>query len=277
MRVFITGASGQLGSEIERAFEGSDFFLGGRNESDITDQGIIKTIVDFGPDLVIHTAAFTDVDGCETEPDKAFKVNAFGTRNVAVGAEKAGAKLVYISTDYVFDGKSDEPYDEFSRTNPINVYGMSKLSGEEFIKHLSRRFFIVRSSWLYGKTGKNFVKTILDILREKDELRVVHDQRGTPTYVKDLAEIISKIARTDAYGLYHASGGGHCTWYEFALEILHLAGIKKEVVPISSSELNMPAPRPANSALTSIALKQIGIESRHWKEAIKDFMADMEI
>ncbi|MEE8185221.1 MAG: dTDP-4-dehydrorhamnose reductase [Thermodesulfobacteriota bacterium] len=276
MRVFITGAFGQLGSEIERAFEGSDFFLGGRSESDITNQGIIKTIVDFEPDLVIHTAAFTDVDGCEIKPDKAFKVNAFGTRNVAVGAEKAGAKLIYISTDYVFDGKSDEPYDEFSGTNPINVYGMSKLGGEEFIKHLSRRFFIVRSSWLYGKTGKNFVKTILNIAREKDELRVVNDQRGAPTYVKDLAEMISKIARTEAYGLYHASGGGYCTWYEFALEILRLADIKKEVVPTSSSELNRPAPRPANSALTSIALKQIGIEPRQWKEAIKEFMADME-
>ncbi|MEE9591428.1 MAG: dTDP-4-dehydrorhamnose reductase [Thermodesulfobacteriota bacterium] len=276
MRVFITGAFGQLGSEIERAFEGSDFFLGGRSESDITDQGIIKTIVDFRPDLVIHTAAFTDVDGCEIKPDKAFTVNSFGSRNVAVGAEKAGAKLIYISTDYVFDGKSDEPYDEFSGTNPINVYGMSKLGGEEFIKHLSRRFFIVRSSWLYGKTGKNFVKTILNIAREKDELRVVNDQRGAPTYVKDLAEMISKIARTEAYGLYHASGGGYCTWYEFALEILRLADIKKEVVPTSSSELNRPAPRPANSALTSIALKQIGIEPRHWKEAIKEFMADME-
>lgn len=276
MRIFITGAFGQLGSEIERAFEGSDFFLGGRSESDITDQGIIKTIVDFRPDLVIHTAAFTDVDDCEVKPDKAFKVNAFGTRNVAVGTEKAGAKLIYISTDYVFDGKSDEPYDEFSGTNPINVYGMSKLGGEEFIKHLSRRFFIVRSSWLYGKTGKNFVKTILNIAREKDELRVVNDQRGAPTYVKDLAEMISKIARTEAYGLYHASGGGYCTWYEFALEILRLADIKKEVVPTSSSELNRPAPRPANSALTSIALKQIGIEPRQWKEAIKEFMADME-
>ncbi|MFQ5585240.1 MAG: dTDP-4-dehydrorhamnose reductase [Thermodesulfobacteriota bacterium] len=278
MRVFITGSRGQLGTEVERAFGGDDLFLAAHGEHDITDQKIVGTIKDFNPDIVVHTAAMTDVDGCEVAPDRAFAVNGFGTRNVAVGAEKAGAKLVYLSTDYVFDGKSEEPYDEFSPTCPINAYGRSKRAGEEFVRHLTSRFFIVRTSWLYGRVGRNFVKTILKAGAERDELRVVDDQRGNPTCARDLADVISKMVGTEAYGLYHVTGGGVCTWYEFAREIIRLASMETRIVPISSAELKRAAPRPANSSLTGLALQQLGNETPpHWKEALKEFMACREI
>ena len=276
MRVFITGAYGQLGTEIVKAFSDEELFLSGHHDHDITDQQIIRTIEAFKPHLVVHTAACTDVDGCEEDPERALQVNGFGTRNVTVGAAKAGAKLVYLSTDYVFDGTSDAPYNEFSPTSPISVYGQSKLAGEDFVRHLSTAYFIVRTSWLYGNVGNNFVKTILRAGAEKKELRVVNDQRGSPTWAKDLARTIASLAVTEAYGIYHVTGKGWCSWYDFTREILRLASMKTEVVPITSDEIKRPASRPANSVLENLALRQVGIAQPHWKESLNHFMDQRE-
>ncbi|MBI5286836.1 MAG: dTDP-4-dehydrorhamnose reductase [Deltaproteobacteria bacterium] len=272
MRVFITGSEGQVGQELGRVFSNVDTFLATHEAQDITHPSIIQTIVDFKPDALIHTGAFTDVDGCELDPDRAFRVNAFGTRNVAVGAEKVKAKLVYLSTDYVFDGEKREPYTEFDETNPINIYGKSKLAGEWFVQHLSSRFFIIRTSWLYGRKGKNFLKTVLRLAQEKEELRMVDDQKGSPTNARELSEVIGRVIKAETYGIYHASGAGESSWYEYALEILRLKGIKKKVVPIKASQLGWPAQRPAYSVLRHRALESIGIQMRPWQEALKEFI-----
>lgn len=277
MKVVVTGAKGQLGTDLVHllADRGYEVYGYGREELDITNFYQVKQVIsEVNPDVVIHAAAYTKVDLAESEPDQAFLINAYGTRNVAVVSEAVGAKLVYISTDYVFDGMATTPYNEFAPTNPLSIYGKSKLAGEQFVRDLHSKFFIVRTSWVYGKHGNNFVKTMLKLAQERDELMVVHDQVGCPTYTVDLANCILELIQTEKYGVYHVSNSGHCSWYEFAKAIFEEARIKVKVNPCTTEEFPRPALRPAYSVFEHMALKLNGFrELRDWKLALKKFIS----
>jgi dTDP-4-dehydrorhamnose reductase len=228
------------------------------------------------PDFVYHLAAYTDVDGCEANPRLADEVNTQGTRNLARSCAEIGAILLYVSTDYVFDGSSERPYREDDATNPLSVYGQSKLGGEHHVQSLLKRYFIVRSSWLYGPRGKNFVATIVKIATERDELRVVSDQRGSPTYTHHLALKLAEMMRIEAYGIYHATGGGNCSWFEFAEAIVKLAGLKRvRVAPISTQESGRRAPRPRNSVLENRRLIENHLGALpHWKDGLAHYLKE---
>jgi dTDP-4-dehydrorhamnose reductase len=262
-----------LGHDLQSVFTDVELVSFTINDFDITDLGkTLSSIKKARPDYLIHSAAYADVDGCEKDPETAYRVNATGAKNVAIACKETGCPVVYISTDYVFDGSKEEPYNESDEPNPINEYGLSKLNGERFVSSLTDSFYIVRTSWLYGRSGKNFVETISRLLSEKDEIRVVNDQRGSPTYTYDLAlklrELIGK-----RYGIYHITNSLQCSWYEFALEIAALKRSDTKIIPITSDESNRPARRPASSVLANTKLKLEGInELRSWKEALREYM-----
>lgn len=271
MKVLVIGAGGQLGSEVVRVLQSEHEVISAtRNEADITNLPQLLLLVErISPQVIVNAAAYTDVDGCEGNREKAFLVNALGARNVAVAAREVGAKLVHISTDYVFDGCKGTPYLEYDPPNPLNVYGLSKLLGEQMVREQNPRSFILRVAWLYGSRGKNFVKTILRLAQEREEIRVVNDQRGTPTFVGDVAHEIKVLIETDCYGLYHCTSQGSCTRYEFAREILRLAGIPARVVPVTSAEFPTSARRPADSTLENFLLKVQGLDVMpHWEESL---------
>ncbi|MGG3162564.1 dTDP-4-dehydrorhamnose reductase [Geobacillus stearothermophilus] len=276
MKVVVTGAKGQLGTDLVNLLvnRGYEVYGYGREELDITNFDQVKQVIsEVNPDVVIHAAAYTKVDLAESEPDQAFLINAYGTRNVTVASEAVGAKLVYISTDYVFDGTANTPYNEFAPTNPLSVYGKSKLAGEQFVRDLHSKFFIVRTSWVYGKHGNNFVKTMLKLAQERDELMVVHDQVGCPTYTVDLANCILELVQTERYGIYHVSNSGYCSWYEFAKAIFEEAGIEVKVNPCTTKDFPRPAPRPAYSVFEHMALRLNGFkEMPHWRASLKNFV-----
>jgi dTDP-4-dehydrorhamnose reductase len=279
LKVLVTGAGGQLGVELLQVLGAHYDVIGTTRDSlDICDESQVQAIVaSHRPEIVIHSAAYTKVDQAESEPDEAFRVNAYGTRNIAVASEKIGAKLIYISTDYVFDGQGQAPIHEFMPTSPINVYGQSKLAGEELVRTLSSRYFILRTSWVYGQFGNNFVKTMLRLSQEKEIIQVVQDQVGCPTYTRDLAECIERVMLSDSYGAYHISNSGQCSWYEFAQEIFRLAGKDVKVIPISSDEFVRPARRPQYSVLDHMSLRLSGFPAmRHWKEGLHDFIRLIE-
>jgi len=274
MRILVTGANGQLGQELQRALRGEDVFAADQTEYELTDPMLGEKIAAQRPDLVIHTAGWTDVDGCERDPGTAFTVNAQGTRRVAEGAAKANARLIYISTDYVFDGKKTEPYTERDPVNPLNAYGRSKLIGEQEALKACPSALIVRTSWLYGAYGKNFFKTILQLVATRPEIRVVDDQRGSPTYAQDLASVISELIRRKTSGVVHAGGEGECSWHEFACAITQEAGSKCRVIPISMAESGRLAVRPSYSVLSTALLRQYGLSLLPWREGVKQFLAD---
>ncbi|MED3897051.1 dTDP-4-dehydrorhamnose reductase [Priestia aryabhattai] len=275
-KVLITGANGQLGKELVELFtaKGFEVYGFGRDKMDITNQAQVQEVIStLKPNIVLHSAAHTQVDLAESEPDQAFLINAYGTRNVAVAAEAVGAKLVYVSTDYVFDGTTDEPYNEFSPTSPLGVYGKSKLAGEQFVRDLHSNFFIVRTSWVYGKHGANFVKTMLKLGQERKELSVVADQIGCPTYTLDLAHAILELVDTQKYGVYHISNSGSCSWYEFAKEIFKVSDMEVQVNPCTTANFPRPAARPANSVFEHMSIKLNNFTSiRHWREALSSFL-----
>lgn len=274
MRILIAGAKGMLGTKLMALLKEYDIAGFDIDDMDITDEKASARVVeDYKPDILINSAAFTKVDDCEKKIDAAFSVNAIGSKNLAMVCRDNGIKLVHISTDYVFDGAKTSPYLEADKTNPLSIYGKSKLAGEENIKALMDNYLIVRTQWLYGENGPNFVETILRIANERDELRVVNDQSGTPTYTLDLASAIKALIDNDCRGIYHAANSGSCTWYEFALEILRLKGIKKRVVPIITEEFARPARRPSNSILNCEKLKHdAGFAFRPWQEALEEYM-----
>ncbi len=242
---------------------------------DVTDgDKVFKAIAKIRPALLIHAAAFTDVDGCELNPDRAYKVNSLGTKNLALSCRRNGVAMVYISTDFVFNGEKGSPYHEKDTPAPLNSYGKSKLEGERWVIELLDTFFIVRTSWLYGKEGQNFVKAIISLGREKEELKVVDDQVGSPTYTLDLAKAIERLIESAPPDLYHIANQGSCSRYTFAEKILELAGLDRKVIPISSKELNQPAKRPRNSTLISQHLEStLGYRMRRWEEALKEFFS----
>jgi dTDP-4-dehydrorhamnose reductase len=274
MRILVTGAKGQLGQELQRVLTGEDVIPANRPDYELTDPALSAKIAATHPDLVIHAAGYTDVDGCERDPDTAFQVNAQGTRRVAEGAAKAGAKLLYLSTDYVFDGRKTMAYTERDPVNPLNVYGRSKLAGEEEALKGCRSTLVLRTSWLYGVHGKNFVKTILSLAVTKPEILVVEDQCGSPTYARHLAQVIAGLIRSDVTGVIHAGGEGECSRYEFAKAILQEAGLGCRVVPISTAESGRLAWRPPYSALSTAFLHQRGLSLPPWREGVRQFLAD---
>jgi len=247
-QILITGAGGQLGAALREVFPDAD-----AEPRDVTEA------IDARPDLILHAAAWTDVDRAESEPERARRVNVEGARNVVA----LGAPVVYFSTDYVFDGTKGEPYVESDEPNPLSVYGRTKLEGEREI----RDGWVVRSSWLFGSTGKNFVRTMLDLGRQQDEVRVVDDQRGSPTYVRHLAEATQKVLQLPD-GVYHVAAGGDCTWAEFAEAIFEEARIACRIVPISAEELGRSAPRPAYSVLRSEHPETPRLV--HWREGLRE-------
>lgn len=274
MKIIVTGSKGQLGIELLKILPAKHEVFGFDLDVDITDaQKVTSTFTEIKPDVIIHGAAMTDVDGCETNPDQAYLVNSEGPKNVATAARDAGAAMVYVSTDFVFDGKKGKPYTEFDAPNPLSVYGKSKLAGEEHVKVLLDKYWITRTSWLFGQ-GKNFVQTILKLAKERDDLSIVDDQVGCPTYALDLARKIAELIETEAYGLYHISNQGECSWFEFTKNILEIADIKGvEVRPISSEELNRPAPRPAYSVMENLMLAKNGFAPmRNYKEALRGYL-----
>lgn len=280
MRVFVTGASGQLGSEMARAFEGDDIIPGGRPNFDLSDERLTRAAIERAePDVIVHAGAYTDVDGCEGDPDRAYRVNALGTRYVARAAADVGAKLVAVSTDYVFDGARREPYLEWDEPNPLSVYGRSKLAAEREALTAHSRCFVVRTSWVYGPRGRNFVRTILRLARERPELTVVDDEIGGPTLAADLAEAIARLARTSSYGIYHLPNQGECSRFDLARRALELAGQTNRVIPVSTAEYlaryPLPARRPAYSTLRNFAGSAIGIELRPWNEALTDLVRQL--
>lgn len=279
LKIVITGANGQLGRELtEWTTDTADIIGFGRNELDITSLAACRNIFTLHrPDVVIHCAAYTAVDKAESEPDEAFRVNAAATRNVAVAAREVGAKLCYISTDYVFDGTGSTPYNEYDQTNPQTVYGKSKLAGEQSVQTLHDRYFIVRTSWVYGKYGNNFVKTMLKIAGERDQLKVVADQLGSPTYTYDLTAFLLELVNTDYYGVYHASNSGICSWYEFAKAIFEDSGVNIQVDPCTTADFPRPAPRPAYSVMDHSAIRSNGFSVlRPWREALRHYLKDSE-
>lgn len=286
MKVLITGAHGQLGQDIARIFNlaGHEVFSCGREELNITDlDQCFQVCSTRRPDWIIHCAAYAAVDAAETDVDGAYLVNAVGTRNMALAAEKIDAKIVCISTDYVFSGTSERPYNEYDSPDPQSVYGKSKLAGEQMIQDFCSRWFIVRTSWLFGLHGNNFVKTMLRLGQEKPLLKVVNDQKGSPTYTVDLAQFLINLISTEKYGIYHASNNGSCTWYEFTSAIFEEAReqlgltITAELQPCTTEEFPRPAPRPANSVMDHLAIRLNQFEDLpHWREGLKQFMLDMK-
>lgn len=273
MRIALTGSDGMLGSDITEVFTDIELITFTLRDFDITDLDTsTKKIKETKPDCLIHAAAYTDVDGCELNPDKAYLVNGIGTRNVVIACEEVHCPVVYISTDYIFDGKKKEPYNEWDIPNPLNKYGFSKLIGENFVTSLTNRFYIVRTSWLYGKNGKNFVDTILRLMSERKEVEVVDDQKGSPTYTYDLAVTLRELIGK-GFGIYHISNTSQCSWYEFALEIAKLKGMNTNIKPITSEKFKRPAQRSSFSVLENTMLRLEGIkELRHWKEALKEYL-----
>lgn len=235
----------------------------------------VKTITAIRPDLIIHTAAYTDVDGCEKWPEKAFEANTQGTANMAAACAELKIPLAYISTDFVFDGKKRSPYREYDPTNPIQVYGRSKLAGEFYVSGLLRKFFIIRTSWLFGKHGQNFPTAVLDQAEKGKELRVVNDQTGSPTLTNDLCQSIIKIIKNGEYGIYHAANRGSTSWFGFATAILKGAGKKNLIQPINSQELKRAAARPTYSVLENSVLENfLNFQMPTWQDALKRFLTN---
>ena len=274
MRILITGAHGQLGSELQKVLAGETLILADRPDFELTDPSLTRQIVDQRPQVIIHTAANTDVDGCEGDPNAAFSVNAEGSRLVAQAAAAIGAYLVYLSTDYVFEGTQSTPYTENDPTNPLNAYGRSKLQGEHEVITVGRNTLIVRTSWLYGVHGKNFVKTILRSAATQAEVRVVEDQWGSPTYARELAEVIAGLIRQGIRGIVHAGGEGGCSWHEFAGAVLEEAQIRCKNVPIATADSRRLARRPRYSVLSATRLHDYGLRLSPWRNALKRFMED---
>lgn len=275
MKILITGANGQLGREITKQYNEKkvELILTDVADLDITNAKIVYDFIQANkPDVIINCAAHTAVDKCETDADNAYKINAIGPKNLAQAANLIGSEIVQISTDYVFDGEGSTPLTEFSKTNPQTVYGETKLYGEQLVQQLNPKHYIVRTAWLYGD-GNNFVKTMINLSKANNTLKVVNDQMGTPTSTVDLAKVIIKLVEDKNYGIFHCTCKGECTWYDFTKEIFRLQGINTEVIPCVTEEFPRPAKRPAYSVLRNYMLElTTGDITRDWRESIKEYL-----
>ena len=274
MKIFLTGANGQLGRELQKRLTGTDFMATDLPEMDITDvETVLAMIGDYKPDVVIHCAAYTQVDAAEEKMDLAWRINVIGAQNVAMACRSVNASMVYISTDYVFDGKLGRFYTEFDAVNPLGVYGKSKYAGEVLARQANERLYVLRTAWLYGE-GPNFVRTMLKLGQERDELQVVNDQYGCPTSTVDLAEAVLRIIGTGRYGTYHVVGSGVTTWHGFARKVFELSGnTRVRVMPVTTEQFVRPALRPAYSPLDTRLLRlALGWSPRPWEEALTEYL-----
>ncbi|GFO84648.1 MAG TPA: dTDP-4-dehydrorhamnose reductase [Candidatus Anaerostipes avicola] len=280
MKVLVTGVKGQLGYDVVRELEKRQIEAVGVDveEMDITDAAQVETVIrNVNPDAVIHCAAYTAVDAAEDNEELCRRVNAQGTENVAKVCQEMDLKMMYISTDYVFDGQGTRPWEPDDERDPLNVYGQTKYEGELAVEKYVEKFFIVRIAWVFGVNGKNFIKTMLNLGKTHDKLTVVNDQTGSPTYTYDLARLLADMIQTDKYGRYHATNEGICTWYEFACEIFRQAGMDVEVAPVTSDEYPAKAKRPANSRMSKKKLDENGFERLpSWQDALKRYLKEIE-
>lgn len=279
LKFMVTGVNGQLGHDVVLKLKelNIDVVAPGRDKFDLTNrEQIQKYIFKEKPDVIIHCAAYTAVDKAEDQKDACYLVNVEGTRFIAETAKQANAKLVYISTDYVFDGLGEEPHSEDEETKPVNYYGYTKEQGEKIVREILDNYFIVRTSWVYGSNGNNFVKTMLKLGETRNEISVVSDQIGAPTYSKDLAEFIMNLVKTNQYGIYHGVNEGYCSWYEFAKAIFEKARIEIKINPITTEDYPTKAKRPLNSRLLKDNTDKIGIKRLpHWEDAISRFIEEL--
>ena len=277
MKVLVTGVRGQLGFDVmnELKKRGLEAVGADIEEMDITDEeSVNRFIMDAKPDAVIHCAAYTAVDAAEENEDICRRVNADGTRNIAKVCKELDCKMIYISTDYVFDGQGSRPWEPDEERHPLNVYGQTKYEGELAVQELLEKYFIVRIAWVFGVNGKNFVKTMLNLAQTHDTLTVVNDQYGSPTYTYDLARLLVDMVQTDKYGIYHATNEGICTWYEFACEIFRQANVAVKVLPVSAAEYRAKAKRPENSRMSKEKLTENGFERLpSWQDALGRYLA----
>ena len=275
MRVTIFGASGLLGNALMREWS-EDAVTGlSSRDADIRDaKRVQQAVLETRPEWIVLAAAYTDVDGCERNPDLAFAVNRDGAANVATAAKLVGARLVFLSSDYVFDGKKTAPYEIGDAWNPQSVYGRTKAEAEIKLLELMPNCCIARTSWLFGTGGKCFPDTILKLAAIRPALDVVNDQSGCPTYARDLAGAITQLCRKNATGIVHVTNTGNCTWFEFAQEIVRSKGLAATVRPVSSEQMARPAPRPAYSVLSPTRLQALGIEMPSWRDALKRYLEE---
>ncbi|MCK4631746.1 MAG: dTDP-4-dehydrorhamnose reductase [candidate division Zixibacteria bacterium] len=288
-KVLVTGCNGLLGTELVNALSAEYDVTGiDLREVDIVDPVVVRSFMQqTRPEIVTHAAAYTDVDGCESNRDLAMSVNGDGTKNVAMACREIGAKLIYFSTDYVFNGKKDSAYLETDKPNPVTIYGQSKLAGERAIADTTDNFVIMRIAWLYGAHGKNFVKTMLRLGQAQieakqagkmtDPLKVVNDQIGNPTWTADIARQIELLIGSDVTGLFHATSEGECSWYEMTRQLFRLRSMDVDLLPCKTEEFPRPAPRPARSSLENQRLKQLDLNRmRPWAEALEEFLRKVE-
>ncbi len=279
MRVLVTGVTGQLGYDVVKELERRHIEYKGvsSKEMDLTDADTVRSVIaDYHPDTVIHCGAYTAVDKAEDDYDHCMDVNVEGTVAVAKAAEEIGAKLIYISTDYVFDGQGNLPFETNDEKVPLNMYGLSKLFGEQAVQMISSRYFIVRISWVFGINGSNFVKTMLRLGKEKEQLTVVADQWGSPTYTADLAPLLCDMVQTDKYGVYHATNEGITNWAAFAAEIMKEANLSCKILPITSDQYPTKATRPHSSRLSKKSLDDAGFKRLpDWKDALKRYLSEI--
>ena len=280
MKILVTGASGQLGYDlvIELNKRGHEVIGVGSKELDITDaDAVMRKLKELKPETVMHCAAYTAVDNAEDDKERCDAVNHVGTENVARACAEIGAKLLYLSTDYVFAGDGDKPWKPEDTAHPLNTYGLTKYLGEEAVRKFVEAHFIVRISWVFGINGKNFVKTMLRLGAEREQLTVVCDQIGSPTYTPDLSRLLADMIVTDKYGTYHATNEGICSWYEFACAIMEKAGLKAKVLPVKSAEYPAKAKRPSNSRMSKDKLTENGFERLpHWEDALDRYLVELE-
>ena len=280
MKILVTGSSGQLGHDlvIELTKRGHDINGVSSKELNLMDPTAVHSfLTSIRPDAVMHCAAYTAVDQAEDDAEICMAVNHLGTRSVADSCAEIGCKLLYISTDYVFPGTGDRPWEPDDTTAPLNLYGRSKLMGEEAVREATSQHFIVRTSWVFGINGKNFVKTMLRLGKERDTLTVVDDQFGSPTYTKDLSVLLADMIETEKYGTYHATNEGICTWYEFACEIMKQAGLSTEVLAVSSSQYPSKANRPKNSRMSKNKLDEVGFHRLpSWQDALHRYLNELK-
>lgn len=278
MKVFVTGVKGQLGHDVVNELEKRGHTAIGADieEMDITDKAAVQQVItQAAPEAVIHCAAYTAVDAAEEQEDLCRRVNSLGTENIAEVCKKLNCKLMYISTDYVFNGQGTRPWEPEDEREPLNVYGQTKYEGELAVEALEK-YFIVRIAWVFGVNGKNFIKTMLNLGRTRDNLTVVDDQIGSPTYTYDLARLLVDMIETEKYGCYHVTNEGQCSWYEFACEIFKKAGIEVTVSPVSSSQYSAKAKRPQNSRMDKSKLTKMGFELLPpWQDALERYLKEI--
>lgn len=284
MRVLVTGAKGQLGTDVMAELKSNNIEAVGidREELDIVDAKACEEFFDKANaekriDAVIHCAAYTAVDKAEDEQELSYNINALGTKNIATACKKFDMKLMYISTDYVFNGQGERPWDPDDEREPLNVYGKTKYEGELFVEEIAKKYFIVRIAWVFGIAGNNFIKTMLKLAKERDSLTVVDDQIGSPTYTADLSKLLVSMIQTDKYGRYHATNEGYCSWYEFAKEIFKVAKVTINVAPVDSSAYPAKAKRPANSRMEKKKLDEMGFKRLpSWQDATRRYIEELQ-